>query len=231
MKTSLARVLVAAIAGALMIEYREEMVTWLTICIGAMFFLSGIISVVYYFVVKSRVEKQLLLQSAAGNTDADSAAPLHKPTIPIAGIGCTILGAILALMPTTFITYTVYIFAAMIILGAIGEYVSLIVGMRNIRDFENKSGIAVSIKCGVIFWIMPTLLLIFGIVAIVYPKSIAEAPFLFFGIALLVYAIASLLDTIKLYMVRHHLKKMAQPQAEVEAEVEAETTEEVKDAN
>lgn len=227
MKTSLARVLVAAIAGILMIQYREDMVTWLTICIGAMFFLSGVISVVYYFVVKSRIEKQLLLQSAAGNDEETNTAPLHKPTIPIAGIGCAILGAILALMPTTFITYTVYIFAAMVILGAIGEYVSLIVGMRNIRDYENSTGATVSVKCGVIFWIIPTLLLIFGIVAIVYPASIASAPFLFFGMALIVYAVAALIDTIKLYAVRRHLKKLAQAIAKAAEEAAEEETGEI----
>lgn len=226
MKTSLARVLVAAIAGILMIQYREDMVTWLTICIGAMFFLSGVISVVYYFVVKSRIEKQLLLQSAAGNDEAGMAAPLHKPTIPIVGIGCAILGAILALMPTTFITYTVYIFAAMVILGAIGEYVSLIVGMRNIREFENSTGVAVSVKCGVIFWIIPTLLLIFGIVAIVHPASIASAPFMFLGIALIVYAVAALVNAIKLFAVRRHLKKLTQPQEEEILKDEKATVEE-----
>ncbi len=224
MKTSLARVLVAAIAGALMIQYREEMVTWLTICIGAMFFLSGIISLVYYFVVRSRVEKQMLLQSAA-NADGESGestetTPLHKPTIPIAGVGCTILGAILALMPTTFITYTVYIFAAMIILGAIGEYAALIVGMRNIKEYETLNATTAGTKCGVTYWIMPTLLLIFGIVAIIYPKSIADAPFLFFGIALLVYAFAALVNIFKLYAVRRHLRKMALPQAVAEEEGE-----------
>ncbi len=212
MKTSLARVLVAAIAGILMIQYREDMVTWLTICIGAMFFLSGVISMVYYFVVKSRIEKQLLLQNAADNNEETSATPLHRPTLPIAGIGCAILGIILALMPTTFITYTVYIFAAMVILGAIGEYVSLIVGMRNIRDFESSTGAIVSVKCGVIFWIIPTLLLIFGIVAIIYPASIASAPFMFLGIAMIAYAVAALVNAIKLFSVRRHLKKLAQPQ-------------------
>lgn len=205
----------AAIAGILMIQYREDMVTWLTICIGAMFFLSGVISMVYYFVVKSRIEKQLLLQTATDNNE-ETTTPLHRPTLPIAGIGCAILGIILALMPTTFITYTVYIFAAMVILGAIGEYVSLIVGMRNIRDFESSTGSAVSVKCGVIFWIIPTLLLIFGIVAIIYPASIASAPFMFLGIAMIAYAVAALVNAIKLFAVRRHLKKLAQPQEEEE---------------
>ncbi len=218
MKTSIARVLVAAIAGILMIKYREDMVTWLTISIGAMFFLSGVISVVYYFVAKNRMQKQLLAQSAG---DAETAAaPVRKPTFPIVGIGCAILGAILALMPKTFIAYTVYVFAAIVILGAIGEYAALISSNGNIRDFEDRTAATLGMRCGVVYWVIPTLLLIFGIVAIIYPTSIASAPFLFMGIAMIAYAVAALVNTVKLYSVRRRLNKMSQPLADAEEVVE-----------
>ena len=40
--------------GVLLIKYREETVTWLTIVIGILFFLSGVISCVAYFVARRR---------------------------------------------------------------------------------------------------------------------------------------------------------------------------------
>ena len=217
MKLSFARLVIAAVAGILMIKYREDMVTWLTILLGAMFFLSGIISVVYYFVMCNKRQK-MLLEQGTGNTEN---VTMRKPALPIGGIGCAILGAILALMPSTFISYTVSIFAALIICGALGEYAALLVSNNNIRDYEDSTSTTTGIKCGVIYWIIPTLLLIFGIVAIVWPKSIASAPFLFLGIAMIVYAVGTLVNMLKLYSVKRRLHKMAQTaeQAVVAVEV------------
>ncbi len=218
MKTSIARVLVAAIAGILMIKFREDMVTWLTISIGAMFFLSGVISIIYFFVARNRRQKMLLMQSADNAETAN--VPLRKPTLPVAGIGCAILGVILALMPSTFITYTVYVFAAILIVGAIGEYAALIVGRNNIRDFEDRTATTVDIRCGAVYWVIPTLLLIFGIAAIVWPTTIASAPFLFMGIAMIVYAVGAFVNTVKLYAVRRRLNKMTPQQEEIVTAVE-----------
>ena len=40
-QSSLFRALCAIIVGALLIQYREQTVTWITIAIGVLFFLSG----------------------------------------------------------------------------------------------------------------------------------------------------------------------------------------------
>jgi hypothetical protein len=218
MKTSIARILMAAIAGILMIKYRENMVHWLTILIGAMFFLWGVISTVNYFVMNNKRQKALLMQSS---DDAENAsAPLRKPALPIAGIGCAILGAILALMPDTFIDYTVSIFAALIIWGALSEYAALIAERNSIREFEDRTATAVGVRHEAIYWIIPTLLLIFGVVAIVWRKSIASAPFLFLGIAMIVYAVGTLVNTVKLRIVRRRLNRTQQPHEEVAEAVE-----------
>ena len=43
-QSSFFRALCAVIIGALLIKYREQTVTWMTIVIGVMFFLSGVVS-------------------------------------------------------------------------------------------------------------------------------------------------------------------------------------------
>ena len=43
---SLVRAVMAFVVGALIIKFREETVHWLTIVIGALFFVTGLISVV-----------------------------------------------------------------------------------------------------------------------------------------------------------------------------------------
>ncbi|HEY9550995.1 MAG TPA: DUF308 domain-containing protein, partial [Prevotella sp.] len=51
-QSSLFRALIAIIVGALLIKYREQTVTWITISIGVLFFLSGIISCASYYSAK-----------------------------------------------------------------------------------------------------------------------------------------------------------------------------------
>ena len=49
------RALCAIIVGALLLKYREETVTWITILIGVLFLLSGIVSVVAYYTARKRM--------------------------------------------------------------------------------------------------------------------------------------------------------------------------------
>ena len=48
-KTSLLRALCAVVVGALLIKYREQTVQWMTVAIGGLFLLSGVISCIVYF--------------------------------------------------------------------------------------------------------------------------------------------------------------------------------------
>ena len=47
-KTSFFRAITAVIVGVLLITYREETITWLTIGIGILFFLSGLITCIIF---------------------------------------------------------------------------------------------------------------------------------------------------------------------------------------
>ena len=47
-QSSVVRALCAIIVGALIVKYRELTVTWITIAIGVLFFLSGVFSCVTY---------------------------------------------------------------------------------------------------------------------------------------------------------------------------------------
>ena len=55
--SSLFRAVCAIIIGVLLIQYREQTVTWITIAIGVLFFLSGVISLITYFSAKRTAEK------------------------------------------------------------------------------------------------------------------------------------------------------------------------------
>ncbi len=193
MKSSLLRALIAIIAGILMVRYREEMVKWLTVSIGVLFFLSGFISIVFYYVMRRRYNRDLIVEEFDARRGKTS--PLSKPMIPVVGIGCTILGIILALLPETVADYLVYVFAVILVLGAIGEYIVLITAHTALRELQKT--FSTKMSCGYIFYILPTLLLLFGILAILYPDVILSAPFLFLGIAFIIYGLSEMVNAIK----------------------------------
>ena len=120
-QSSIIRSVVAIVIGILLVKYRLETMTWITIAAGIMFFISGIIScLVYYF------EREKILKTSPLSDNKDSTENSAKPIFPIVGIGCAVLGIILTLMPNQFITWVVYIFAAILILGAINQFTNLI---------------------------------------------------------------------------------------------------------
>ena len=98
LRSSLFRAICAMIVGALLIKYREQTVQWITIAIGIMFFLSGIVSLATYYTAR---------KASGGpevyNSDGELISGGPRPALPIVGVGSVILGAILALIPDTFI--------------------------------------------------------------------------------------------------------------------------------
>lgn len=143
-QSSLARAVSAIIMGVLLIKYREQTVTWLTIVIGILFFLSGVISCAAYFVARRR-ESDVQLFDAEGRQLSG-----FKVSFPLTGLGSIVLGLILALMPNAFISWLMFILAAILIIGAIGQFVSL-------------AAIARTFRVGIYFWIMPSVILLVGL--------------------------------------------------------------------
>lgn len=142
-QSSVVRALCAIIVGALIVKYRELTVTWITIAIGVLFFLSGVFSCVAYFIARGKISDVQVF-------DADGRQITGlRPTFPIVGLGSLILGLILALMPNTFVQSLMYILAAMLILGAVTQMVNLVAASRMAR-------------IGFYYWIMPALTLLIG---------------------------------------------------------------------
>lgn len=89
-QSSIFRALCAIVVGALLVKYREQTVTWITIAIGVIFFVSGVISTVAYLSAKRQATKEgVEIYDAKGNR---LSRPV--PPFPIVGIGSIILGAL-----------------------------------------------------------------------------------------------------------------------------------------
>ena len=93
---------------------------------------------------------------------------LKSPSFPIAGVGSIALGIILAVMPNTFITWVVYILAALLILGAVNQFMNL----ARSRQYA---------RVPVYMWIFPTVILAIAILLISKPIETAQLPLLVLG--------------------------------------------------
>ena len=197
-KTSFFRAITAVIVGVLLITYREETITWLTIGIGILFFLSGLITCIIYFVTRNTGSSEM-------NLDSAKSTPTFTPSFPLVGMGSLLLGLILALMPNSFVNWMVYILGALLILGAIGQYVLL-------------ASIVKMVRINIFFWIMSSVILLIGVVSIIKPMWIASAPLLILGWSMILYGVVECIDTIKIMKTRRQVAHMMNCQSSVVAD-------------
>lgn len=179
--SSIFRAVCAIIVGVLLIQYREQTVTWITIAIGVLFFLSGVISLASYWAAKRNAEKM------QGQILSDSnGKPIMgmMPKFPLVSVGSLILGLLLALMPQVFIAWLMFILAFILILGALTQFVNL--------ASAAKMG-----RVGILFWLFPSALLLLGLLAIIKPSTIASAPLFIIGWGMLIYGVVELLNAFK----------------------------------
>lgn len=197
MQSALLRAACTIIIGVLLIKYREETVTWLTIAIGALFLLSGVISIAAYYSAR-RTPSEVEVYDAQGRLIVS-----RTPTFPIVGIGSVILGLILALMPGTFVKWLMYFLALILILGAINQIASL----AAIRRFSPlASG----------WWLCPSIVLLAGIVIMVRPQWVASAPLIIIGSFMILYGIVEVINSLKIYAVRRRQEREQQsPETDV----------------
>lgn len=205
--SSIFRAVCAIIVGVLLIQYREQTVTWITIAIGVLFFLSGVISLASYWAVKRNAEKM------QGQILSDSnGKPIMgmMPKFPLVSVGSLILGLLLALMPQVFIAWLMFILAFILILGALTQFVNL--------ASAAKMG-----RVGILFWLFPSALLLLGLLAIIKPSAIASAPLFIIGWGMLIYGVVELLNAFKVSNnKRIWLKNQQQKQDSKEIYVDAE---------
>lgn len=178
--SSLFRAICAIVVGILLIQYREQTVTWITIAIGVLFFLSGIISLATYLSAKRYAEKSQIVYDANGRQITGL-----RPNFPIVGVGSLILGLILALMPNTFIQSLMFILSAILIMGALTQFINL--------ASAAKIG-----RVGFVYWIFPSVILLVGLLAVIKPSAIASAPLFVIGWAMLIYGVAECINALKI---------------------------------
>ena len=187
-QSSVFRAICAIAIGVLLIMYPDNTVTGITIAIGVLFLVSGLVSCLTYLQAR-RHAGEYKVYDAEGRQIAG-----FMPSFPLVGIGSVILGTLLALTPTAFVSTLMYIIGILLILGAIG----LFWGLVGARRFGGV---------GLGYWILPTIVVVVGLYVIVKPMAPVNMAMLVLGWCTLLYGIAELLNAIRFYVGRKRLER------------------------
>ena len=180
LRSALFRAVCSIVVGVLLIQYPGNTVTWITVAIGVLFLLSGVLSCVTYLSA---------LRNAASYkiTDADGRVIYGgKPSVPVVGIGSVVLGALLAARPAMFVSGLMYVLGGMLILGAIIQFVALL----SVRRYAGFS---------FFYWVCPSLVLLVGLYAMFKPMESAAMPLVIIGWCSLLYGVTEAVNALKIY--------------------------------
>lgn len=190
LQSSLFRALSALVIGCLLIKYPDNTVNWITIAIGVLFLLSGIVSLLTYWNALRHVG-EYTIYDAQGRIVAGT-----KPVFPFVGIGSIILGLILVLMPSQFVTALTYIIGIVLVLGAL----NLLMALVTARVFARLS---------FVFWLLPSIVLVVGIYFMVKPLEPASMTMSALGWLSLLYGVTEMVNALKLYRCRREFEKQS----------------------
>lgn len=209
LQSSVFRSISAIAIGCLLIKYPDNTVTWITVAIGILFLLSGLISLIVYVHARKNVSEFKIMDSE-GHVIAG-----EKPTFPIVGVGSLILGAMLALTPNVFITALMYIIGGILILGAINQFMNLV----NARKYG---------KVSFGFWVFPSVVLLIGLYVIIKPMVPASMAMLILGWCSLLYGVTELVNSLKFHADKRKFRQAREVPVAEEIIEESATVEVIK---
>lgn len=189
LRSSLFRGVCAIIVGVLLIQYPGGTVTWITVAIGVLFLLSGIISCATYLNAV-RTASSYKITDAAGRVISGG-----RPPLPVVGVGSVVFGALLAVKPDMFVAGLMYVLGAILILGALNQFMALIAACRLGRF-------------AVAYWVCPSLVLLTGLYVIIKPMESAALPLVILGWCSLLYGVTDIVNSVKIYSWRKRLEKL-----------------------
>ncbi len=188
LRSSIFRAVCAIAVGVLLVKYPDSTVTWLTVAIGVLFLLSGVLSCLTY-IGATRQSKNVIITDADGRTVYS-----ERPAPPIVGIGSVVLGFMLAITPGTFVSGLMYVLGAILILGAVNQLMALLAARRICR-------------VPLALWVCPSIVLLTGILVITKPLASASLSLVILGWCSLLYGVTEAINSLKLYALRKRFEK------------------------
>ena len=186
----------AAVIGILILSNPLGMLKLTSIAVGLLFLLTGLYSCLTYYGKKMKLSGRFTGSDAdtrAEKADAPETA-VEKPratygerattfSLPVVGMGSTILGLCLTFAPSGFAVLFMYVLGGSLLIVSLNQFFTL---------YQASKHTAIPSP----YWIAPTLLLLAGLFIIINPLTSATAPLIIVAIGLLVYAISEVVNTI-----------------------------------
>ncbi len=164
--TLILKCLCSILIGAMLMWRPESMTTVTVQIIGGLFLISGLVPTISFF-----------FPQTSGN--------VIRPFFPVVGIGSVLLGILLVLMPTVFVTALMFMLGGLLILAGLQQILSQI---------SNRRIAPIS------WWmlILPIGLLALGIFIVASPMASASMPFVLLGAGCVYYGVTELIRGIRL---------------------------------
>ena len=179
-RRSLYRAIVAIVLGVVLVVWPDVAMQYIIMFIGGMFLVTGLLA----FILSNRNHEEH-----------------RRSLVPFSGIGSMALGVLLLAYPDFFTTIFMFILAFILILAAVGQFVSLAAARR----FGVVSPLS---------YLYATLILVAGIVVMFNPFTTAEGVFILFGITAIFYGITDLLNQRTIRKIRKVKDRQEQIQRE-----------------
>lgn len=203
--SSLFRALCAIVVGVLILKFPQEGVTWLTMAVGELFLISGIVALVAYWFARRR-RSEYVITDKQGRVVSGG-----QPTFPIVGAGSILLGLVLVIAPNRFVDGLMYVLGGIMILGGIQQLINLI-AIRRMGSVPFY------------FWVCPVLIMLTGLFVILKPMETAELPLIILGWCCLVYGVTEIINSLLIWRIRRIADKMAQQGVDEEETMAEEIT-------
>lgn len=215
LRISTIRAIAAVVVGILLLKYGSDVLKGLTIALGIMFLVAGVLSLIDW--VNTRRRKVEFRAYDNGTAAPDDEA--KRPVFPIVGLGSLLLGCILSLTQTDdFLVWALYLIGAVLILGAL----NMIMNLVSARKME---------PIPMWMWVLPLLVIaaaVFVMVLEVMPSDagaaaalkggdadagaehfVAPLSTLVLGITALVYGILEIFFSVMFYKIKRRYEKSA----------------------
>ena len=136
---------------------------------------------------------------------------------PFMGLGSLLFGLWLLITPAFFVGILMYVLGAVLVLAGLGMLV-------NLSAIRKRAPVAV------VFYVVPVLVIVGGILVLVNPFRAAELPFIILGVSSIIYALSSMLNAYKFRAVTIEAVEIIEegPSAEEHSEAEASEVKEVE---
>ena len=181
------RAVCALLVGILLVSNPERMTGLLVQVIGGLFLLSGLVSLVSYAMI--------CLSDKSG----------MRPAFPLVGLGSLLFGIFLIFFPALFVTYLMYVFGFLMVVGGVNQIWNLF-RLRRLIPFRWYVLLAALVIAGM------------GVFVLLKPMASASMPFLLLGVTFMLYGVAELVNGVR-WRKYHNLGRKAEPDENAVVEI------------